>query len=432
MKRKLTICIALLLCVALMPIFSSGAAEQASQAGAKKFSGVTIRVLGDQRSEVAKLMELTPQFEAETGMKVEYIIMGEAALDEKVALEFSARSTNIDVSFLKFFLLKDYANKGFLEPINLHQSSPDSFSQFSEAVLDIGRVGENLYGIPQMIDPNILTYRADIFAQYGLKVPQTMDELMETAKFITEKVPGMYGVVARGSRSGRPNWNWSSFLFAFGGRYLDDNGYPTINTPEAVKALEYYTELLTKYGPPGVSDYNWQDVQDSVASGSVAMMYDGATLAKRIADPVDPAYSKYADKFSFAVVPEGPAKRESGYFSWMLVVPEGAKDVNKDAAVAYIEWAFSDEIAKKAGWGAAAEDLYDIKAYDGFNESRNMKDVYNEALEYTSQDYRPLIPQLAQLMDIVDLAINMSLAGIKDPKSALDEAQAQLVKLLVK
>lgn len=430
MKRKLVFVTAIaILALIAAPLFAGATAEAKDD---RPYAGIKIRVLADQRSEVVKLKELTAAFEEETGMKVEYIVTGESPLDEKVALEFSAPSTNIDVSFLKFFLLKDYAKKGFLEAIDDYQSSPNAFSQFSQSVLNIGRVDGKLYGIPQMVDPNILTYRADIFAEYGLKVPQTMDELMETARFITENVPDMYGVVSRGNRGGRPNWDWSSFLFAYGGRYLDSEGRPTVNTPQAVKALEVFTELLTSYGPPGIADYNWQDVQDDMAAGRVAMMYDAVSVTKRIANPIEADYSKFADRFSFALVPEGPAGRESGYFSWMLVMPKGAKQENKPAAVAFIEWAFSDEIAKQVGWGAASDDLYDIPAYPGYAEALNLKDVYREALEYSSQDYRPLIPELPKLMDIIDLAINMSLAGIKTPKAALDEAQAELVKLLGK
>ena len=422
--RKCTV-VLLLLSLAVGWVFAGGGEETD---GSKPYSGISIRVLADQRSEIVKLRELTADFEAATGMTVEYLILGDSPLDEKVALEFSAPNTNIDVSFLKFFLLKDYVAKGFLEPISDHASG--GFSQFPQSVLDIGTVNGKIYGIPQMVDPNILTYRADIFAEYGLSVPKTMAEFEETAKFITENVPDMHGAVARGGRGARPNWNWSSFLFAYGGRYLDAAGNPTINTPEAVAALEAFQRIFSNYGPPGVSDYNWQDVQDSMASGSVAMMYDGASLTKRIADPIDPDYSKFADRFSFALVPEGPAGRESGYFTWLLVMPRGSKAENKPAAAAYIDWAFSDDIAMQAGWGAATTELYDIPAYDGYGEARNMVDVYDEALQYSSQDYRPLIAQLPQLMDIVDLAINMALSGIKTPQEALDEAQDELEKLL--
>jgi multiple sugar transport system substrate-binding protein len=430
MKRVLLLLMLMLLTVTL--VWSGGQSDSAKSDTGKPFDGIKIRVIADQRAEVVKLKELTKSFEEETGMKVEYVIMGNSPLDEKVALEFSAPSTSIDVSFLKFFLVKDYAEKGFIDSLDEYTSGSNAFSQFNQSVLDIGRVNEKQYAIPQMVDPNILLYRADIFEKYNLEVPKTMDELMATAKFITENVDGMYGIVARGGRGARPNWNWSSFLKAWGGNYLDSQGRPTVNTPEAVAALEFFTDLLTNYGPPGVSDYNWQDVQDSMAAGKVAMMYDGVSLAKRIADPIEPSYSPNAENFSFAIVPKGPAARESGYFTWMLVMPKNNKQENKKASVAFIEWAFSSEIAKQVGWGAASELLFDVPGYSGYKSSQNLKDVYAEALNYSSQNYRPVIPQLPQLMDIVDLAINMSLSGVKPAKVALDEAQVELEKLLIK
>ena len=105
MKKEKVLLLILGLFLLTMPLFAGGQAEEAD--ATKPFSGIKIRVLADQRDEVTKLKELTPGFEEETGMKVEYVITGNAPLDEKVALEFSAGSTSIDVSFLKFFLLKD-------------------------------------------------------------------------------------------------------------------------------------------------------------------------------------------------------------------------------------------------------------------------------------------------------------------------------------
>ncbi len=398
----------------------------------KPFEGKRIRVLADQRSEIVKLKELAPQFEEETGMKVDFIITGDAPLDEKASLELTAPKTNLDVTFLKFFLGQDYARRGYLAAFDDLLSGPDALQHFSESALNIARYEGKIYGVPLMMEPNILTYRADLFAKHGISVPNTMDELMEAARIITEKEDGVYGIVARGHRRGRPNWDWSSFLRAWGGNYLDENGNPAINSEAAVKSLEAYTKLLTSYGPPGVADYNWQDVQDDMAAGKVAIMYDAISLSVRLAKPKDPNYSKFSDKLSFAVVPEGPAGRESGFFSWLFVIPKNSKEENKEAAMAFIEWSFTPEIAKKVGWGAAAEDVFNAPAYPDYEGSKPLFEVYREALKYSSPDYRPLLPELPQVMDIVDLAINSSLAGLKTPKEALDQAQEELEALLKK
>ena len=235
----------------------------------------------------------------------------------------------------------------------------------------------------------------------------------------------------RAHRKARPNWDWSSFLHAYGGKYMDANGNPTVNTPQAVAALEMYADLLSNYGPAGVADYNWQDVQDSLAGGKVGIMYDAVGLAMRVTNPSSPVYVKdIAEKVGFALVPKGPVKREAGFFTWFFVIPKNSKEENKEASMSLLEWAFSSEIAAQIGWGThGVGDTFDVDGYAGYPQSGNLLEVYRETLNHTSPDYRPLISQLPQLMDIVDIAINSAVAGLKSPKDALDQAQKELEEI---
>ena len=62
-------------------------------------------------------------------------------------------------------------------------------------------VGEgSLYSIPVLEESYILAYRKDIFDQYNIKVPTTLEEMAEAARQV-KKNTGLPGIVARGTPS---------------------------------------------------------------------------------------------------------------------------------------------------------------------------------------------------------------------------------------
>ena len=86
---------------------------------------------------------------------------------------------------------------------------------------------------------NVMFYRKDLFERDGIAVPQTLDEYLEVVKHF-HNPPELYGTAVRGLRgSGMNVWRFSPYLKMFGGQYLDENGVPVFNSPEAVKAVEY-------------------------------------------------------------------------------------------------------------------------------------------------------------------------------------------------
>jgi multiple sugar transport system substrate-binding protein len=72
-----------------------------------------------------------------------------------------------------------------------------------------GGVGDGpLRSIPVLAESYILAYRKDIFDQYGIKVPTTIEEMAEAARQVKQKA-GIPGIVAR------PAWRpWARGLSA--------------------------------------------------------------------------------------------------------------------------------------------------------------------------------------------------------------------------
>lgn len=391
---------------------------------------VTINFMADNRSELVKMQELLPAFEAETGIKVNWMQLQETPLRSKTGLELSAPSTDIDVIMVDFLFMNKYAKAGYLEPIDKYLANSDTWkdSDFQPPFIDAVSFEGQQYAVPLYQDCNILVYRADLYEKYNLNVPKTFEELEYNAMVIEENEPGVAGITMRGQRGqGVNEWTWPTFLRGFGGSYFDENMMGNLDTPEAIAALEYYANILNKYGPEGVANFSYIEVQTGFAQGQAGMFIDSASLAPRCENPDD---SKVAGKIGYAVVP-GKVETQPGFYSWTLVIPQ--KSERKEAAAKFLEWIVSPEIASQLGWSApnqALETVYDIPAYPGYDQSEPLVKVMKDSLALADPDYRPRIDQASEVGTRVSIAISEVLSGEKTAAVALKEANADIDKIM--
>lgn len=115
----------------------------------------------------------------------------------------------------------------------------------------------NLYAMPDRGGAMLLYYNKDMFDKAGVSYPTkdwTWDDMLDASQKLTIKngdVTEQYGFAAG-------DWWpwWMSFIYQNGGRILDDNNKVVINSPETIEALEFYNDLVYKYGvAPSPVDY---------------------------------------------------------------------------------------------------------------------------------------------------------------------------------
>jgi ABC-type glycerol-3-phosphate transport system substrate-binding protein len=265
------------------------------------------------------MLTLYPEFEARTGMKLNFTQLQETPLRSKTGLELAAPSTDIDVIMMDFTFVAKYSAAGYLEPLDDHLAKIPSYrsTDFIQAFLDGCSYEGKLYAVPINQDCSIMMYRADIFKELNLNVPKTFADLEDVCKKIKAAHPEMSAIAMRGARgAGINEWTWPSFLWGFGGQYYDFNTFKaTLNTPASIEAMEYYARLLKNYGPTGAANYSYIEAQTDLMQGNTAILIDSASLAPRCEDPVN---SKVAGKLSYDVVPGLPGKEQPGFYAWTL------------------------------------------------------------------------------------------------------------------
>ncbi len=398
---------------------------------ASSTEGVTINLMADNRAEFDKMLELYPEFEAETGIKLNFTQLEETPLRSKTGLELAAPSTDIDVIMMDFTFVSKFSQAGYLQELDALMEAQDTYNydDFMASFMDACSYEGNLYAVPINQDCSIMMYRADIFAELGLDVPQTFEELEAVCAEIAAAYPDMAPIVMRGARGAGVNeWTWPTFLWGFGGQYYDENYNAVLNSPEAVESLEYYANILNTYGPQGVANYSYIEAQTDMAQGNAAILIDSATLAVRLEDPES---STIAGKIGYAVVPGNEGMQQPGFYAWTLAIPKNSK--NQEAAAKFVAWLASPEIAQQVGWSApnqALETVYAIPAYADYDQAQSLYDVMMESLAIANPDFRPRIDEGTEISTRVSEAISSVIAGETDAQTALDAANEDVDKIL--
>ena len=351
-------------------------------------------------------------------------------------LDFMSKQGRYDITMQSTSFFAEYAIGGFLEPLDGYLNNSElidrekfDFNDFSPKVVQkIASYKGKLYALPFMYFPQIVAYREDLIKKIGAEVPKTIDEYLEVVKKL-DKLPGIHGTSIIGIKGGAGGnvYAWAPWLFAFGGDFADAQGNPTLDTPEAVKALEYYIRLY-KYSPSEAINMGTDNVNSAFAAGNIGIIIMDADNCTYL---LDPSYSKVVEKTKFATLPEGPYKGTvlgQGtplLGAWSIGINVFSKHKNeafkvmtsilsKDVASTFAKYGLCPRMSvlrafgsKYPNYGIVAKELEDIKSI-------------------------PIMPKWPQIEETLATSISQSILGRMSPKDALNQAQRVAQTILEK
>ncbi|SDN60726.1 multiple sugar transport system substrate-binding protein [Cryobacterium flavum] len=325
-------------------IFFAAGTLTACSAGAGDDGGSkTLRVTLANHVWTDTIKSKLPEFEAATGLTVELSQYGEDQLSDQYNVKLNAGTDEIDVMMYRPLQEgKLFAKNGYLADLsdNVESNADWNWSDFQSGPVESTTYDGNVVGVPIITEQEVLYYRKDLLAKAGLEVPTTMDELEAAAKAIKEQNPGVAGFVARTGKSAAVT-QFSSFLYSFGGDFIDEDGNSAIASPEAKEAYAFYGGLIRDYGPENVStDMSWPEAMAIFTQGQAGLYTEADSLYK---NATDPETSKVSDTVGFAPMPAGPGGSAAyNVPSWALGV--NAESAYTDEAWSFIEWATSADL----------------------------------------------------------------------------------------
>ncbi len=381
------------------------------------------------------LAKLADDFEAKTGIKANIEVVGQDVFENRITLTFTGKTDDLDVVHTPVIQLQRWVAADWLQPMTGSVEGMDSKDDILAGPLDAYKVNGEQWALPFFAEAGIMAYRKDLLAEAGYETPPaTWDEVLEAAAAI--KKDGVAGAAMRVA----PGQGFNMFVFpmimrAYGGEFFanyPDDLTPAIDSPESLKGLEVYSSLMNDYGPPGIGNFNFNEVAAAMQTGQVAMIFDGTAVA---AWTLDPEKSQFADKIELAPVPTGPEGRSPAIAVHGLGIPAGAPD--PELSFKFIEWATSEEVLTKIAISEAFADFTRASVASNEEVINKYKSIHPKFLDLKVQmlgdaigHYRPLLPQWPELGAAIGENINAAINGLMSNEEALAAAQEEMTEIL--
>lgn len=410
---------------------NSSSSNSTTENNAKPYAGTKINFIGFGAMWTNEIVANLDKFKEETGITVDFQQLANDQLSNKIAVSSAAGGKDLDV--IAFRPLQEtllFTNNGWVEPLNAYiAKSPDfDIDDFFKSAKDVCEVDGKMYGIPLMTEREIVYYNKTMFKNAGItSVPKTMDELMDVAKKLNNPDKGIAGIAIRGKGSDAVT-QFSGFLRAFGGDFIVD-GKAAINTPEAIKAFQYYGELLKNYGPAGVANMGWTETQSLFTQGKAAMRIDADS---QYGFALDPKNSLISGEVGYFTLPAGPAgAKPFNIVAWSLGISAGSK--NKEAAWKFIEWSLGKEMDVKTQLvgnpSTRTSTWTNTEANKNF--PAELVAVINETNPIGIGTDRPFMINVGEARTTIGTVITDAIMG-KDVEASANKANAEFQKILDK
>ena len=381
------------------------------------------------------LQKLAGDFEAETGIKANIDVIGQDVFENRITLSFTGATGDIDVVHTPVIQVQRWVAANWLKPITAEVDAMPVKSDIMAGPLDAYVINGEQWAVPYMAATGLMTYRKDILEEAGVEVPDTWEDMLAVAAKIHNDETAAIAMRAV------PGQGFNMFIFpmvmrAYGGKFFEDytggDLTPAINSPETLEALNVYMTLLNDYGPQGAGNFNFSEVNAAAQNGQIAFALEGTGVVAQI---VDSAKSKFADKTGIALPPAGPAGRSPAIAVHGLGIPASAK--NPELSAKFIEWAVSTETMTKIALseafsnfttGPVAQNPEVIEKYSKVHP--DFLTMQADALNLAIGHYRPLLPDWPALGQAIGENINAALNGLVSPEEALEGAEQDMKDIL--
>jgi ABC-type glycerol-3-phosphate transport system substrate-binding protein len=307
-------------------------------------SAATITIATVNNDDMIVMQKLSPAWEKATGNKLNWVVLEENVLRQRVTTDIATKGGQFDIITIGALETPIWGKTGWLLPLDNFGADYD-YGDIFATVRNGLSAGGKLYAAPFYAESSFTMYRTDLFQKAGFTMPEqpTWDQIAQYAAKLTDKSQEQYGICLRG----KPGWGENMALITdianvFGGTWFDMNWQPQLTSEPWKKAVAFYVDLMTKYGPPGATANGFNENQSLFSSGHCAIWVDATSAAGRL---YNKSTSKVADVIGYAKAPGEVTNIGAGWFwAWALAVPSSTKKA--DAAMSFIKWATSKEYVK--------------------------------------------------------------------------------------
>jgi multiple sugar transport system substrate-binding protein len=430
MQKKMTaVLIGVLLCLGMVLPATAGSVDWMQS------KGTEIRFLMNKHPFTSFIEPKVAEFERMTGIRVTLEVFPEDQFRNKRMIELNAGGTVDGYMIMPGQAKLHYWKAGWLKPLDafiadasLTDADWDVKDFFAGPMKGSSIDGQQI-GIVINAEASLLSYRKDLFDRFKVKVPDTMQELEQAAKFFTGKeVDGkkMVGITLRGKGAAATS-QWVDFLYSFGGSWTNAQGKSNLDAPESIAAFKFYGDLLRNYGPQGGTMLHWAESTSIFMEGKAAMIFD-ANVFKSLYE--NPKESKVAGMVGYTTIPAGPAGKLPHVSNWSLAISGTSTPDRQKASWLFVQWATNKENvlgALLAGVPAGRASAWNAPEYTSKDANPDWTAGSLKSFEIGQPQWNPPVLNVPEIRDITGLVIVDAIEG-KDVEKSAKKAAALMNK----
>ncbi len=426
----------------LMVSGCAGAGGGGGEVGADGESrSINVLMVGNpQMEDIQKLT--ADSFTKDTGIKVNYTVLPENELRDKVTQDVATQAGQYDVATVGAYEVPIWADNGWLNETGSFAEADEDFDKddlLAPMVESLSGEDGEMYGVPFYGESSMLMYRKDILEAKGITMPErpTWQEVADIAAQVDGAEPGMKGICLRGL----PGWGevmapLTTVVNTFGGTWFTQDWEAQVSSPEFTDAVDFYVTLLKEHGQAGAAQSGFTECLNALSQGKVAMWYDATSAAGSLEDP---AVSKVAGKIGYAFAPVKETESSGWLWTWAWVMPKTTK--KSEEAAEFMLWASSKDyeqlVGEELGWSRVPAgkraSTYEIPEYK--EASAAFGDITLRSIEEAQPNDpgvqpRPTVgvqfvgvPEFADLGTKVSQEISAVIAGDGTVEEALQKSQ---------
>ncbi|GAA3073451.1 sugar ABC transporter substrate-binding protein [Pseudonocardia yunnanensis] len=315
----------------------------------------SINVLMVNNPQMIDLQRLTAEhFTKDTGITVNFTVLPENDVRDKISQEFSSQAGQYDVASLSNFEIPIYARSGWIAPLDGYIAADPAFDQndiLAPMTTSLSGADGKIYGEPFYGESSFLMYRKDVLQAAGITMPEhpTWHQVADIAARVDGAQPGMAGICLRG----QPGWGQvfaplTTVVNTFGGTWFTADWQAAVNAPEFRQATQFYVDLVRAHGEAGAPQAGFTECLNNLVQGNAAMWYDATSAAGSL----EAADSPVRGKIGYAPAPVEKTASSGWLYAWAWAIQSASQ--KKDAAWKFISWASSKEyeqlVGKEVGW----------------------------------------------------------------------------------
>ena len=381
---------------------------------------------------LAKLREKHPDMT----INIDYSVLPYADTRKQI-LTAMAGKTPIDLISVDQIWLGEFAEGGFLSDLTELTNSWNRSSEWYKTNWDGGIYNGKVYGIWAWTDVRTMWYWKDLLNQSSVNPEslKTWDGYLEAAKKIENSTKGK-GIEAMHlvGASHSPDM-WYPYLWMQGGEIVKQKSghpekgtywFPSYNSTEGVKALEFLREQVNAGIKPQINHFWGQEFADK----KFAVMLEGSWLLGHFNSTEWDTLDKNVGMIPMFPVPKAGDTSATMMGGWMLGIPSTSsnKALSWELLTIMVQPDVLAPMLEKYAYLPTQKPIAEGQ-YSG--QLANTIPYYKELISMLSLGHsRPSIAEYPQIADNIRQAIDEVYLGAKEPKQALDDAAKKSAEVL--